>query len=562
MGGFNFGAFAGGLAQGIQAGRELALKQKQLEQDRIKQEQENNAKIQERIDKNKEKASKAVKDATGKVTEATEALYDPKTDTVEGKVNIHNAKLREAQSLVDGYGTPINKPELAVFEYDNTKYVVSADMVDEMKDRAVTGSIKIQPKTGLIEYMDNENDGWYSTGGKAINENVYMKAESKDSFTNTDMGKAYVQYLNVNNLSEKDLPFSKFKNEVWDKSKDSQASKTKKSVIVNGVRTMATDDEIDAFQKQGKDVQQAYSPEGKSQAQEEISLKMTDPEFKAAYGDLSESKQYSKAKELLYKEDFEKNPKYRDDRIKNATYNFSANNENEESVKVSLNYDNLPTKTKRQLKEGQSNSTIGKAHLKDEKDRSLNALQLQTIGENILKMKPEDVRKGLGVDTWDAIVSSIDDNWLEWSDSEKKKQLNKIGITGAVNDLFFTYLNKVNKGAPSNADMEVMRTIVEGLKSGNLSTVKEAVGNFLNKINGETKNYYEKNAPDIMAIARKDYKILSQLKTYETQTQKTIKDKPKEKEIDTGVKVNGLTVYKDKNGEYIIVNGQKRYKGK
>ena len=127
-------------------------------------------------------------------------------------------------------------------------------------------------------------------------------------------------------------------------------------------------------------------------------------------------------------------------------------------------------------------------------------------------MTPEVLSKGFIVNTWDDAVSSIPDKWINMSEAEKRTYLNKISTNGAVNDLFFVYLNAVNKGAPSNADMEVMKTIVQGLSSGNLETTQQAVKNFMSQVSNDTKSYYEDNAKSLYAVAKKEYDNVSKFK--------------------------------------------------
>lgn len=307
-----------------------------------------------------------------------------------------------------------------------------------------------------------------------------------------------------------------------------------------------------------KILEQDNKPESLTQQESKVKNMMQTPEFKETYGNLSESEQKIKAQDKIWNDELERDPSKFKDYGEQISLDFQIKNDLATTKDVESSYDKLSPIEKKGLLKGQKESPEGKDYASNHAGKAKAVLDMERRADVIMKMNKDVLTKGFIVNTWDDAVNSIPDTWVNLSEKEKRTYLNKISTNGAVNDLFFVYLNSVNKGAPSNADMEVMKTIVQGLQSGNIETTQQAVKNFMSQVSNDTKSYYDNNAKSLYAVAKQEYENVSKfkytapIKVYGVD--KEDKTLPPVNDYEKIAKEQGK-VYDPANYEYSLVNG-------
>ena len=132
----------------------------------------------------------------------------------------------------------------------------------------------------------------------------------------------------------------------------------------------------------------------------------------------------------------------------------------------------------------------------------------------IYNMTKEEWTKGVGANIVDSFTNMIPDNWDIMSKEGKVQALNAIRGQSILGDIFFTYLNEVNKGAPSDADMKLMEKIVTAGKSDNLSATKTALSEFMNNAIEVTSRNYANAMGKVPANAYQEFQEAEETKKY------------------------------------------------
>lgn len=204
---FNFGAFAGGLATGIQKAQELALRQQQLEQ-QAKKEANDKAIAEQKLMNDKiEKDRKAIIDSNKEIMESKKVLGD-KNLPLDVRIETSNAHIKTARSM----NPNLNISETGMFNYSGKRWITDAETSDivgqYINDFGEEGTIKVEDKTGNILKRDSDKGEWYSIG----------KARPASSFENQEALKKS-DFMEVNIGGKKvGMPISTY-NDLYNKGK-------------------------------------------------------------------------------------------------------------------------------------------------------------------------------------------------------------------------------------------------------------------------------------------------------------------------------------------------------
>jgi hypothetical protein len=248
-------------------------------------------------------------------------------------------------------------------------------------------------------------------------------------------------------------------------------------------------------------------------ADERTAINLTNtPDFKAKYGNLSFSEQKDKALKLVKS----RNPEYIKLRRNTAYHSFAVANEGKSLQEISASFDNMSKSDKIDLRVGQRNSELGKEHLKKNAGKAVAVDNMKADVDRALSiLDKEDFNKDVFSTTADRILNTLPESVSEYIGREDQV-LNTLKTQGVLGNLFFTYLNEVNKGAPSDRDLAIMREIVTGGDMANKEAAKTAVKTFMNKVMGDTVDYYSGNASEIYTVYTKAEKdSLQRLTPYE-----------------------------------------------
>lgn len=244
---------------------------------------------------------------------------------------------------------------------------------------------------------------------------------------------------------------------------------------------------------------------------------METPKFQQEFGSLSAPEQKVEALKAIRKLDIESDPVAYADVAGNTFAIKNIGSTFDESLN---NFSQLPEKEQIAVRRYQQASNTGKEYLKEGKGKSIKTLNIKNKVDKVLSLTDDDWKKGAVANTVNTILSMIPNEAAlnAMSASKLREVMMSVRGEGLLGDIFFTYLNDVNKGAPSNADMEVMRAIVTGGRNASLNATKTALSSWFNGVIGATQGYYEGNANEIGALVNKaEYKALQELQPYKTE---------------------------------------------
>ena len=539
---FNFGAFAGGLATAIQTQQKLNLEEKKYDDD-IKA---SNAKLKQEENKALGEILKQVNEHNKNVSDLglgmSKAEDETQYNTYASELKAANENFEaNAKAQLDNYAnTPLGEKMKTLF---NGARVSNAEQIEKTTIKDASGNTvetyipqsMAQDKDNLV-LMENGRFGIAQVGqdgkiagyqptdiapikfkteeeyGKGTID-VFDERGGKTSVTNKQYfdaksnGTPYRNYVKpekatINNTGDKN-PTAYTTVGISTLPEVQQQVLVKKGYSLNDKITNST---------LAKILEQDNKPESLTQQESKVKNMMQTPEFKETYGNLSESEQKIKAQDKIWNDELERDPSKFKDYGEQISLDFQIKNDLATTKDVESSYDKLSPIEKKGLLKGQKESPEGKDYASNHAGKAKAVLDMERRADVIMKMNKDVLTKGFIVNTWDDAVNSIPDTWVNLSEKEKRTYLNKISTNGAVNDLFFVYLNSVNKGAPSNADMEVMKTIVQGLQSGNIETTQQAVKNFMSQVSNDTKSYYDNNAKSLYAVAKQEYENVSKFK--------------------------------------------------
>ena len=571
---FNFGAFAGGLATAIQTQQKL-----NLEEDKY------NAEVKNAQDKLKLEGDKLKKQQEEDIAKAEKDKADGavKVEEVMGKTDIGlEARINQANNMSKIYKlgtakTMISDPtsgEKFVVDIPQEHLPTVEGIQKDLDIYKNEGNFKLD-NTGALYTRPNVESEFTPIGFKGTNAKAFTK---EDKITSTEMynltspdGKVFkntpltaqetIDYRNKGYGFEKVYKPDRIIN-MGDKNPTAYTTigistlpEVQQQVLVK--KGYSLNDKI-TNSTLAKILEQDNKPDSLTQQEAKVKNMMQTPEFKETYGNLSESEQKIKAQDKIWNDELERDPSKFKDYGEQISLDFQIKNDLATTKDVESSYDKLSPIEKKGLLKGQKESPEGKDYASNHAGKAKAVLDMERRADVIMKMNKDVLTKGFIVNTWDDAVNSIPDTWVNLSEKEKRTYLNKISTNGAVNDLFFVYLNAVNKGAPSNADMEVMKTIVQGLQSGNIETTQQAVKNFMSQVSNDTKSYYDNNAKSLYAVAKQEYENVSKfkytapIKVYGVD--KEDKTLPPVNDYEKIAKEQGK-VYDPANYEYSLVNG-------
>ena len=536
---FNFGAFAGGLSQGIQAGQKLALEQEQLQNardkataDLKKAEADSMSKVaKEVVDHNKTMSDLTIKMNNAKDENEYNTYAAELNSSVESFTKLYQAQTengllpKQAGNILSQARLQTSEPIAKVSIKDYNGKDIETYLPQSMANEKDSLVLMENNKIGIAQVGE---DGKIASYQPTDYSPVKFKAEDEygkgtiDVFDNNG-GKTSVTNKQYFDAKASGTPYRNY-------------IKPEKATIINTgdknptAYTTVGVSALPEVQQQvllgkgytindkitnttlAKILEQDNKPESLTQQEAKVKNMMETPEFQDSFGKLSIAEQKIKAQDKIWNDELEKDPSKFKEFGEQVALDFQIKNDLSKTQDIAQNYDKLTPLQKKGLLKGQKESPEGKDYASNHAGSAKSILDMERRADVIMKMTPEVLSKGFIVNTWDDAVSSIPDKWINMSEAEKRTYLNKISTNGAVNDLFFVYLNAVNKGAPSNADMEVMKTIVQGLSSGNLETTQQAVKNFMSQVSNDTKSYYEDNAKSLYAVAKKEYDNVSKFK--------------------------------------------------
>ena len=185
------------------------------------------------------------------------------------------------------------------------------------------------------------------------------------------------------------------------------------------------------------------------------------------------------------------------------------------------------------LSQGEQSSPLF-TKLKDNIGMGTSIKSIKDEADLIMSISEEDYNKGVGANLIADIKSSIPQNWLTLSSDERKSLVTKISTDSRLGNIFFTYLNDVNKGAPSDADMKLMEKIVTAGASGNIVAMKTALSTFVNGATKKAKNDISSASKHIPISMRNDSDIINSIESYNYKGDRNYNSK---KQSNNGVKI-------------------------
>ena len=232
-------------------------------------------------------------------------------------------------------------------------------------------------------------------------------------------------------------------------------------------------------------------------------LKETD--FEEKYSELSIEDQKTKAREIQRQRQLESTPAGLKMSQTKARATFNRNNQNKDLNEVVESIEGLSDEEFTRIKAGEESSEYYKKFIKEIQGTSVGVKDMANKSSVIYSMTKEEWNKGFGENLMNDIVNSLPDNWIKLDKESKVKALNAIKGNSILGDIFFTYLNEVNKGAPSDADLKLMEKIVTAGRSASLSATKKALSTFMNNVIEKNSSEYSNSMKRVPLSAKNEY---------------------------------------------------------
>jgi len=428
--------------------------------------------------------------------------------TVEGEIQdtgykLENIRSEALQSLVnDGdISTYTNKARFAnsMVNVVNNKASELSGQVGKQFDTSIVG--------GMLPTNIKEIDGNFydldSIGGK-FDESKHI---IKDGLIYQKQPLSEIIFDEDNKEVKKEQTAIPIAQPIASREKEEAEGSTTKATMINEISMLRNkENKTDKEARRLKTLEEAYIPnttENLTQDERTAKNLRESKSFKDKYGNLSEQEQYIQSMKMA---------NFKGYRQKVAS-DFFIDSYDKNYSEVKMSFSSLPKEEQAILARGQRESDEYKDFTKKVKGSVTAVKNLEERVDRIVsRIDNGTFQFGVIKDQWDTAIASIPDSWKDLSPESKRAEVAKITTNAEIQDLFFTYLNEVNKGAPSNADMEVMKQVVQGLGSGSNEVKKQSVINFMKNISSDTIAKYEDYVGSVYGASKKEYDKLETLK--------------------------------------------------
>jgi len=577
--GFNFGAFAGGVATGYEAAQKLVIQQDEANRKReelvAKMAKEQKAALntakEGKADNTLKKAEATMKyqkdlaDATtaeeyAGLTNAYDtqmAAYDDKdklyTDTLTelNPTEEQTAEVAQAESAaVDKVVKKVvaKNPELnqrsSSITFDNKSYAGNTKATNFLKMRQKAPNwqetTRVNDKNYEIEIKDKDGK-WQAAGFDPLRH--FAPKADKDS--STEMERAHIAY---NKRTGKDMPIEEFKQKHWSSQTDSKTIKvsdmpsTATQKIFLAQPGVTVDSEIDQglYKKAAEGV---YIP---STASDSITKpKMVDVvtalEVRVANGE--ELPVADRIKLNNYKKYIETEGDIKRD------LNVEAGEILDHYTMVDTHFKNITQKNINKLAMSEKNAgfKVDTTFAKEVVDVETTIFALDRLVKKMQPLKDEEAERGV-IDGIKLKVKTLisDENWSELPEAEKRKHLLTVGLNTSIGAALADYIKSISGTAVAEAEYNRLMNILTAGDYSNIQTLKETIGMFTDDLKAKYYNKLESN------FLHKGSFVLNKINQYN------------KKFGDSGkpvAQVSGYDVYDDGAGKgaYIWYNGKKKY---
>ena len=574
--GFNFGAFAGGVASGYEAASKLRIQQEEQKNKRdalvAKMAKEQKAALnaaKNGLSDNQLAKAKATIQYQKDLADATTAeehagltnAYDTQMAAFDDKTQVYTDQLAElnptedqvaevanAESEAVGKAVETTMPEVtqrsSSIVFNNKSYAGNTQATNflKMRMKAPNGQETTRVNDNTYEVEVKDKDGkWQSAGFEPLR--YFPPETAKDS--STEMERAFQAY---NKRTGKNIPIEEFKQKFWSPKSDS------KTIRVSDMPSQA--------------VQDIFLAQEGVTGESEISQTLYNKAAEGVYLPNTASKSISKAAMVDVVTNLEVRQAEGEELTLAETIklkNYKKYIETEGDVKRDLNL---------QAGEILDHFTITDPHFKNIKQEDINKLAmseknvgfkvdatfakeiidaettifgLDRLQKKLQPLKDEEAERGL-IDSVKLKVQTIisDENWAELPEEEKRKHLLTVGLNTSIGAALADYIKSISGTAVAEAEYNRLMNVLTAGDYSNIQTLKETIGMFTDDLKAK---YYNKLGSNFL---HKGSFVLNKMNQYN------------KKFGDIGkpiAQVGGYDVYDDGAGKgaYIWYNGKKKY---
>jgi len=574
--GFNFGAFAGGVASGYEAATKLRIQQEEAENERkellAKMAKEQKEALQKAKDgktdntlKKAEATMKYQKDLADATTaeeyagltnayDTQMAAYDEKEKFYTDEITRLNPTPEQTTEVADAENVAVDQvvekavaenPELnqrvTSIRFDNKSYAGNTKATNFLKMRQKAPNwqetTRVNDKTYEIEVKDKDGK-WQSAGFEPLRH----FAPEADKDRSTEMERAHIAY---NKRTGKNIPIEEFKQKHW-------SPKNGKQTI--DVSTLPSKVQENIRKQLGSDTK--FLPESvvNTYMTEDAPTTPSSAITKPRMVDIITALEVRKAEgeELGVA-----------DQIKLKNYKRYV--ETEGDVKRDLNVQageitdkyttqdpHFKTVTQKDINkmvlfEKNAGFKVDATFAKEIIDGETTIFALDRLIKKLQPLKDDEAERGI-VDSIKLKAQTLisDENWADLPEEEKRKHLLTIGINTSIGAALADYIKSISGTAVAEAEYNRLMNILTAGDYSNIQTLKEAIGMFTDDLKAKHFNKLKSN------FLHKGSFVLNKIKQYND------KFGDSGKPID---QVSGYDVYDDGDGKgaYIWYNGKKKY---
>ena len=577
--GFNFGAFAGGVATGYEAAKKLQLQQAETQRKReelvAKMDKEQKAALntaKEGKTDNTLKQAKATMEYQKDLADASTAeeyagltnAYDTQMQAFEDKGAFYTEELarlnpteEQTAEVAQAENVAVDKviekavaknPELnqrsSSITFDDKSYAGNTKATNFLKMRQKAPNwqetTRVNDKNYEIEVKDKDGK-WQAAGFDPLRH--FAPEVDKDS--STEMERAFKAY---NKRTGKAIPIEEFKQKHWSKPTDS------KTIRVSDMPSQATQDIFLA--------QKGVTPDS------EISQTLYNKAAEGVYLPNTASASITKPKMVDVVTDLEVRKAEGEeltvaDRIK--LNNYKKYIETEGDIKRDLNvqageildhytmvdthFKNVTQKDINKLAMSEKNAgfKVDTTFAKEVVDGETTIFGLDRLIKKMQPLKDEEAERGI-IDGIKLKVQTLisDENWDSLPEEEKRKHLLTVGLNTSIGAALADYIKSISGTAVAEAEYNRLMNILTAGDYSNIQTLKETIGMFTDDLKAKYYNKLQSN------FLHKGSFVLNKINQYN------------KKFGDSGkplAQAGGYDVYDDGAGKgaYIWYNGKKKY---
>lgn len=457
--------------------------------------------------------------------------------------NVANTGDQDALAAANSYVSSLNLENQGLVEdASGNKYYAPEQLANDFNENRDMYDIKSDGTVFKQEFTNDPNKPENINIGKL--QRVKADEADKEKFATTDLTKAYKQHLQLNNLEESDLSLSKFKNTIYSPKESTSASGSGTgSGLSKGGQWVTHPDYENPVYRSNTEIANdpRFQPAEKKDTVSVGDIKVKqydsyrDTMIKAGKQPLEydgweqESKQKAFSKVIVETKKFS-------DAIKNDSTNYDSDKALELEAKM---YGTKAFTTKLSEKKDElERGAILEKGLNELNTRFTEAVNSGEYKSGLLQTTKKKIAEYTGTESV----------WLDFTKLEPEEMATSLGLESSMGDTVARYVKLISGAAATDAERATLMNIMFGSEYKSQEVRLNKFNQFISDRKRDNRN---------LALSIQDRLPYTAGKyLYEKEKE----DIPTETDMKPIGKAGDYDVYEDDKGQYIVVNGKKRYK--